>query len=226
MDRDLAGIIAIERLHSPGSLPIATQSGFLCPPAGKTIFSKLDLVRGNHQIPVTPEDVPKTAIITSFGLYEFLQMPFGLKDAGQSFQRFMDTVLRDIPCSFHYLDDILVASSSEEEHLDDLRVVCSRLHEQGLVVHMEKCVFGAESIEFLGHTISRHGARPLPAKVEAITNFPRPTTIKGLQQFLGMLNFYHRFLQGAAQNLHPMYSAQGEEYLRLDSKKNHCFRQW
>ena len=84
--------------------------------SGAVVFAKVDLVRGYHQVPVHPQDVPKTAVITPFGLFKFLRMPFGLKGAAQTFQRLMDSVLRDMPFLFVYLDDILVANSSVEEN--------------------------------------------------------------------------------------------------------------
>ena len=99
---------------------------------------------------MAPQDVPKTAVITPFGLYEFLRMPFGLRNAGQSFQRFMDEVLEGLDCIFVYLDNILVASNTVEEHHIHLEEVLKRLQQHGLVLHLEKCVFFSSSVEFLG----------------------------------------------------------------------------
>ena len=122
--------------------------------AGKKVFSKLDLRKGYYQVPVAAKDVPKTAVITPFGLFEFLRMPFGLRNAGQSFQRFMDEVLHGLDCIFVYLDDILVASNTVEEHHVHLEEVLKRLQQHGLVLHLEKCVFFASSVDFLGKHVS------------------------------------------------------------------------
>jgi hypothetical protein len=108
------------------------------------------------------------------------------------------------------LDDILLASNSKDEHLTDLRTVFSRLEEHGLVLRLEKCVFWVDTLDFLGHMISRDGAIPLPKKVDVINGFPKPATVGQLQEFLGMINFYHRFLPNAAHALHPLYAAYEE----------------
>ena len=122
-------------------------------------------MRGYHQVPGAEEDVPKTAVISPFGLFEFLRMPFGLKNAAQIFQRLMDSICQLFHFVFVYLDDILVASSTQAEHKNHLQLLFQRL---GLVVNVDKCQFGRRRIEFLGHLIDQYGARPLPSKVEGV----------------------------------------------------------
>jgi len=175
--------------------------------SGCTVFSKLDLRKGYHQVPVNKRDVAKTAVITPFGLFEFLRMPFGLRNAGQTFQRLMDEVLAGLPFVFVYLDDVLIASRSHADHVLHLRAVLERLQQHGLVLNGEKCVLGATRVEYLGHLVTASGIRPLPARVAAIKDFPKPSTVKELQTFLGMLNFYRRFIAGAAGLLRPLTDA-------------------
>lgn len=197
----------LNEVTTPDRYPIPHIQDFSARLSGARIFSKIDLVRGYNQVPVAPQDIPKTAVITPFGLFEFLRMPFGLKNAAQAFQRLMDTVCQGLDFIFIYLDDILVASHNGHEHRQHLRMLFERLRQHGLVVNVAKCKFGLSEIEFLGHRISRHGAIPLPEKVQAITDFPQPTTVKALQQFVGMVNFYHRFVPAAASLMSPLFAA-------------------
>ena len=174
---------------------------------GMKHFTTIDLRKGYWQIPVAAKDVEKTAVITPFGLWEFLRMPFGLKNAGQTFQRFVDNILAGIPHVFVYMDDILVASPTAAEHKKDVQRVMEVLEQHGLVINREKCQFQKSQVEFLGHLVDKNGIRPLPAKVEAITKYPRPTTCSQLLSFLGMINFYRRFIRGAASILKPLTDA-------------------
>ncbi len=146
-------------------------------------------------------------MITPFGLFEFLRMPFGLHNAGSSFQPMMDRVLAGLPLAYCYLDDLRIASPDLEAHQRHLRLVLERLRQFGLVINLDKCVFAVDSFEFLGHVVSSQGARPIKSYVEAVEKRPPPKTVKELQVFLGLVNFYRRFLPGVAVTLRPLTNA-------------------
>ncbi|BHF76758.1 hypothetical protein SprV_0501985700 [Sparganum proliferum] len=195
---------ALNNATIPDRYPVPHLQDFAGALFGKSVFSKIDLVRAFHQLPVAPEDVPKTAVTTPFGLFEFIRMPFGLRNAAQTFQRFIDRLLRGLPFVYAYIDDLLVASRNAEEHKEHLALLFDRLDQFGVVINPSKCVLGVPSLDFLGHHVDAQGLPPLSSKVEAIRDFPPPTSKRQLQRFLGMVNFHRRFLPNCADLMLPL----------------------
>ena len=141
---------------------------------GSTVFSKIDLVKAFHQIPLDAESQEKTTILTPWGAWRFKRLAMGLKNSAQSFQRLMDSVLAGVDNVFVYMDDILVYAKDQKSHLETVETVIKRLESAGLAISPGKCIFGVQQLEYVGYTVNREGIEPLKRKLDSITSFPPP----------------------------------------------------
>ena len=169
-------------------------------------FTTLDLAKGFHQILVDEMDRAKTAFSTPQGHYEYKQMPFGLKNAPATFQRMMNYVLKDYinKICVVYLDDILIFSTSIEEHVDSINRVFSKLRDHNLKIQIDKCNFFAKQTDYLGHTLTSEGIKPNDKKIETIKQLKIPQTRKAIKSFLGITGYYRKFIKDYAKVAQPM----------------------
>ena len=175
---------------------------------GACYFSTLDLSSGYWQVAVGPNDKEKTAFVTSFGLYRFRVMPFGLCNAPATFQRLMECVLKGLHWTtcLVYLDDIIVFSKTVDEHIVRLKSVFARLKEAGLKIKPSKCHFLKSTVCYLGHVISKNGVQTDQEKVKCVYDWPVPQTQRELQSFLGLTSYYRRFVKIFAHIASPLHA--------------------
>ena len=174
--------------------------------AGARYWSTLDAASAYWSIPLVESDKEKTAFSSPNGKFEFNVMPFGLSNAGASYQRMMDMCLAGLPSdrTLAYMDDIVVFNSTFEQHIQDLATVFDRLRSAKVSLKASKCVFASEKVNFLGYELSFEGIQPQQRLTEAISNFPPPTTRKELKSFLGLAGFYRAFIRNFATITQPL----------------------
>ena len=171
---------------------------------GAKVFSTIDLRSGYHHIALGKSSRAKTAFVMPFGKYEFLMVPFGLAQAPAYFQLLMNKVLKGLKFAMTYLDDIIIFSQDELQHLEHLEIVFSRLREAGLKMKHSKCDFFKSEIHYLGHLISPEGISPLPNKLDSIRYMPVPNSVKEIKQFLGLTGYYRKFVPRFADISRPL----------------------
>ena len=175
---------------------------------GAKYFTTLDALYGYWQIRMAEDSITKTSIRTPLGSYEFLVMPFGLTNAPSTFQRFMESVLREhllLYCMV-YIDDIIIYSKTAEEHLQHIEAVLKTLMKHKISIKWQKCNYSKLRLDFLGHIVSANGIAPDPKKLQALNDWPTPTSVNEVQQFVGLGNYYRRHVKMFAETIAPLTS--------------------
>ena len=171
---------------------------------GAKFFSTIDLRSGHYHIALGKDLRAKTAFVMPFGKYEFLHVPFGLAQVPAFFQHLMNKVLDNCPFTMTYLDDIIIFSNTEEEHLAHIKEIFRRLEAADLKMKRSKCDFFKKHIHYLGHLISADGIRPLKDKLDMIWDMPAPRNSKEVKQFLGLAGYYRKFVPHFADLSRPL----------------------
>ncbi|WVZ93098.1 hypothetical protein U9M48_039107 [Paspalum notatum var. saurae] len=173
---------------------------------GASVFSKIDLRSGYHQLKIRASDIPKTAFVSLYVLYEFTVMSFGLKNAPAYFMYFMNKVFMEYLDKFAvvFIDDILVFSTNEEEHEKHLRMVLQKLRENQLYAKLSKCEFWLLEVSFLGHIISMGGTSVDPSKIKALQDWVAPQNVSEIRSFLGLAGYYRRFVKNFSKIAQPL----------------------
>jgi len=186
--------------------PIPRMDTLLSKLGNSSFISKLDLRKGYWQIEMEKESIPFTAFICDQGKFEFLRMPFGLKTAPSIFQRFANELVGEARGIFAdaYLDDIVVYSTSWEDHMHHIKFIMDRMRQAGVTANVEKCEFGKTHIKYLGFVITANGVSTDREKVAPIIDYPRPKSCKDVKRFLGLCGWYRHFIQNYADIISPL----------------------
>ncbi|XP_037776259.1 uncharacterized protein LOC119573219 [Penaeus monodon] len=188
----------------PDSYPLPRVDDLIDAVGQSKYLSKIDLHKGFYQIMLTEKARVTSAFITPFGLYEYLVMPFGMRNSPATFQRVMNFTLQGLDGIHVYLDDILILSETWSQHLESLSCVLQKLQDANLTIRLAKCTFCSATVTYLGHIVGNGKVKPKTANIEAILNYQVPNTRKSLMRFLGMVGFYRRYCPNLAEVAAPL----------------------
>ena len=184
--------------------PLPRPADLMATLTGGQKFSKIDLTSAYQQMVLEEESRQYVTVNTHRGLYRSTRLPFGIASAPALFQKAMDAILQGVPNTICYIDDILVTGRTDKEHLRNLEEVLRRLQKYGLRIKQAKCAFMQSAVEYLGHRIDANGVHAAPSKVEAIQHAPTPRNTTELRSFLGMINYYGKFIPNLSSLCHPL----------------------
>ena len=197
--------VTVNQVSKLDNYPIPKTDDLLTVMGGSEKFTKLDLSQAYQQLLLDDESKKFTTINTHKGLYQYNRLPFGISSAPGIFQRTLENLLKGIPYTVTRLDDILIGGRDEDDHLHNVNTVLTRLNTAGLRLREDKCTFMALEVVYCGHIINKSGIQPVKEKVEAIDKAPEPQNVSQLKSFLGMLNYYHKWLPNVSTVLEPLH---------------------
>ena len=197
--------VTVNQATETDTYPLPRIEDLLTSLAGGISFSKLDLAHAYQQVVLDDDSKGVVTINTHKGLYRVNRLPFGVASAPSMFQRIMENILQGLPGVSVYIDDILVTGKTKDEHFRNLESAMTRLEEAGLRLRREKCAFLLPSVVYLGYKISAQGIQPTEEKVKAVQNAPSPRDVSQLKSFIGLVNYYGKFLPNLPNVLAPLY---------------------
>ena len=198
----------LNRISTKNRYPLPLISSLLTQLASAKVYTKIDLRGAYNLVRIRPGDEWKTAFRTRYGLFEYTVMPFGLSNAPAVFQHMMNDIFRDLLDQFVviYVDDILIYSSTQEEHNQHVKIVLDQLRKFHLFAKLEKCSFDQDQVEFLGYMVTPHGVHMDSRKVDTLLSWATPKSVHDIQSFLGFANFYRIFIKGFSLVTAPLVS--------------------